>query len=175
MRAKPALFLDRDGVINVERGRHIGTIADFEFMPGALELCFSAQTAGWEIIIITNQSAIAKGLFTLEQIEAVNAFMTQTFLDAGIKITELFCCPHHPDISRCFCRKPGTLFFERAIARFGVDATASWMLGDRARDLIPAKSLGIRTMGVGFTELFPEKVADFHVADTREALSLLFP
>ncbi len=91
-----ALFLDRDGVVNIDHG-HVGKIEDFDFMEGIFELCQKAQNAGYLIIIVTNQAGIAKGYYTEEQFVTLNNWMKNEFKKKGIYITKTYYCPYHID------------------------------------------------------------------------------
>lgn len=130
-------------------------------MRGILKLTKKAQKEGYKIIIVTNQSGIARGLYTHKDVEILHAHMRKLFDEAGIGIDQVFYCPHHPDFNgKCFCRKPGSLLLERAAAAFRVDTAQSFMLGDKARDLMAGQKVGCKTVWVG------EKDADFE-ADYR--------
>ncbi|MDP2189406.1 MAG: HAD family hydrolase [Sphingobacteriaceae bacterium] len=140
---KPALFLDRDGVINHDPGDYTCSPADFEFNPGIFDFLRKALQQNYLLIVVTNQGGIAKGLYTLETFYAINQKMLIGFAAEGIDIAEVYFCRHHPDYGQCLCRKPGSLFFEKAVARFDIDTTASLMIGDRDRDLEAAAAVGI--------------------------------
>lgn len=141
---KSALFLDRDGVINHDPGDYTCSPADFEFNPGIFEFLQQAQARGYLLLVVTNQGGIAKGLYTLETFHQINQKMLIGFAKAGIEIAEVYFCRHHPDHGKCLCRKPDSLFFEKAVARFDIDVAHSLMIGDRERDLEAAAAVGIR-------------------------------
>jgi D-glycero-D-manno-heptose 1,7-bisphosphate phosphatase len=141
---KSALFLDRDGVINHDPGDYTCSPADFEFNPGIFEFLQHAQAQGYLLLVVTNQGGIAKGLYTLETFDQINQKMLNGFAKAGIEIAEVYFCRHHPDYGKCLCRKPGSLFFEKAVARFNISIADSLMIGDRERDLEAAAAVGIR-------------------------------
>lgn len=169
----PALFLDRDGVINLEQNRHIWQIEDFIFCEGVFELCAYVQSLHWNIIIITNQSAIAQQKCWAFEVERLHRFMIQEFAKRKVDIHpfNVWYCPHHPSVSACFCRKPGSLWFERALAQLKVEPTNCWMIGDRARDLLPAKALGMHTVHKIGTE--PCDFADYSIADLNALIAVL--
>ena len=140
-----AVFLDRDGVIN-EKGQsyYIHREEEFIFNKGVTEALRHFTERGYLLIIITNQGGIAKGVFTVEQLDKLHRFMLSSLESSGIKITGIFYCPHHPDVEPCKCRKPGTLLFEKAIEKYDIDPAASVMIGDSETDIIPAEKLGIK-------------------------------
>ncbi len=139
-----ALFLDRDGVINRERGMHTWRLADFELLPDVPEALRNAQQAGWLLVVITNQSGIGLGLYGHADVERLHRYLHTMLGEQGIHLTDILYCPHHPDGGRCLCRKPGSLLLERACARHGIDPAASIMIGDRERDVRAAEATGMR-------------------------------
>ncbi len=140
----PALFLDRDGVINRERGMHTWRLEEFEILPGVAEAVRMAHAAGLLVIVITNQSGIGLGLYGHGDVDRVHAYLHRQLALQGAQLDAVYYCPHHPEQGRCLCRKPGSLLFERAIARFGIDAGRSLMVGDRQRDMDAAQAAGVR-------------------------------
>lgn len=140
---KRALFLDRDGVINHDPGDYTCSVEDFHFNPSLFPLLQRAQNQGFLLIVVTNQAGISKGLYSLETFAQINQKMITGLAAEGIAIAEVYFCRHHPDYGKCLCRKPGSLFFEKAVARFGLTASACLMLGDRERDLQAAAAVGI--------------------------------
>jgi D-glycero-D-manno-heptose 1,7-bisphosphate phosphatase len=140
-----AVFLDRDGVINRKGGSYyIFREEDFIFNDGLTEALKYFASGGFLLIIITNQGGIAKGLFTTAHLEKLHSFMTESLAASGIKITAVYHCPHHPDISGCECRKPGSLLFENAIAEYEIDPARSFMIGDSEIDIRAAEKTGIK-------------------------------
>lgn len=134
------IFLDRDGVINRDRVDYAYDLAHFEILPGVAEALAKLKRAGFTLVIVTNQSGIAKGIYTRQDMEACHQFMheqTHHVIDA------VYYAPHHPGVTESLTRKPDSLMFEKAIARFGVDTKQSWMIGDKERDILPAYKLGI--------------------------------
>lgn len=144
-----AVFLDRDGVINRERGEYTFRIKDFELIEGVVDSIDKIKSAGYKVIVITNQAGIAKGLYSVEQMKACHLKMQEA---CSNQFDAIYFAPLHPSISESLARKPGSLMFERAMAKFDIDVSESWMVGDKMRDLIPAKALGIRTILVGEAE-----------------------
>ena len=138
-----ALFLDRDGVINLDHG-YVGKVEDFEFVDGILDCIRRLQTKGFQPIVVTNQSGIGRGYYSLEDFEKVTDFMLQKMREHGIAIerAHVFFCPHTPDRG-CDCRKPAPGMFLQAKKRFGIDMAASLMLGDKPSDIEAAKAAGV--------------------------------
>jgi D-glycero-D-manno-heptose 1,7-bisphosphate phosphatase len=138
-----ALFLDRDGVINIDHG-YVGRIEDFQFVEGVLPMIRLAQEAGYLPIVVTNQSGIGRGYYTREDFEAVTRYMIEKMREAGIEISreQVFFCPHAPE-EGCACRKPRPGMLLEAKERFGLDMEASWMIGDKASDIEAARAAGV--------------------------------
>ena len=138
-----ALFLDRDGVINVDHG-YVSRIEDFEFVDGILEFIKEAQRKGYLPIVITNQSGIGRGYYTQEDFERLTAHMLEKMQEYGIRIgrEQVFHCPHDPD-EGCSCRKPMPGMFLAAAERFDVDMEHSIMIGDKPSDVEAAKAAGV--------------------------------
>lgn len=141
--AAKCVFLDRDGVINRERGDYTYKVEDFEIIKGVYEALNVLKSRGYLIIVITNQAGISRKIFTRKDMKECHRYM-QKKLD--YMIDDIFYCPYHPDQTASLCRKPDSLMFERAIAKYHIDHSASWMAGDKERDLIPAKKTGIKTI-----------------------------
>jgi len=141
---KSALFLDRDGVINHDPGDYTCSPADFEFNPGIFDFLQKALAQHYLLIVVTNQGGIAKGKYSLETFYSINQKMLFGLAAQGINIAEVYYCRHHPDYGNCLCRKPGSLFFEKAVARFDIAVESSLMIGDRDRDLVAAAVVGVR-------------------------------
>ena len=140
---KKAVFLDRDGVINVERG-YTHRLEDFVILPDLLEVLQLFQKKGYLLIVVSNQSGIAKGLYKQQEVEILHKFMVQEFTKNGIELSEIYYCVHHPDVSKCICRKPDSLFVEKALARFNIDAKQSYFIGDKERDTEAAEKAGVK-------------------------------
>jgi D-glycero-D-manno-heptose 1,7-bisphosphate phosphatase len=140
-----AVFLDRDGVINRKGGSYyIYREEEFIINNGVEEALSYLIRKGFLLIIITNQGGIAKGIFTEAQIETAHRFMVEKLAASGIKITGIYYCPHHPDISVCECRKPGSLLFEKAVAEHNIDRAGSFMIGDSEIDIEASEKAGIK-------------------------------
>lgn len=141
---KGAVFLDRDGVLNRERGAHTWRVEDFEVLPEVAEGLLAIHKAGLLAIVITNQSGIALGMYDHADVANVHAYLHRQLASHGVALDAVYYCPHHPDKGRCLCRKPAGFLFERAIARYAIDASRSVMIGDKQRDIDAAASAGVR-------------------------------
>lgn len=163
-----AIFFDRDGVINVERGDYVWAPADFILYPASIELMILAQKEGFVIIIITNQGGISKKIYTTDDVIKLYQIICHEVESGGGKIDDFFYCPHHPTVSKCLCRKPESLFFERAIYKHKIQPEKSFMIGDREKDLIPAKKMNMNTIAIGDLN---SSWADYIFPNTEEVLS----
>ena len=140
MTLRPAAFLDRDGVLNEDLG-YVHRAADFRWMPGALVACQRLQDAGYALVVVTNQSGVARGMYTLADVDQLHEFMAQEMAAAGVKLTGIYACPHHPDALQlayrqdCNCRKPQPGMLRQAIKEHGLDPARSVMIGDRSSDV----------------------------------------
>ena len=139
--SKKAIFLDRDGVVNKEVN-YLFKIEDFEFIDGIFDTCLYFQNLGYAIIIVTNQSGIARKYYTENDYQTVTKWMLRQFEDRGIEILNVFHCPHGPE-STCECRKPKPGMFLKAKDKHNTDMEKSWMIGDKEVDVIAANSAGI--------------------------------
>jgi D-glycero-D-manno-heptose 1,7-bisphosphate phosphatase len=140
-----AIFLDRDGVINRKgSGYYIFREEEFLFNKGVTDALKYFISKGYLLIVITNQGGIAKGIYTLAHLEKLHNYMKNKLKASDIELNDIFYCPHHPDISSCHCRKPGTLMFEQAIAKHNIDPKTSFMIGDSDIDMQAAKKMGIK-------------------------------
>ena len=139
-----AVFLDRDGVINRERGEHTWRLEDFEILPDVATALLELQRAGFALVVVTNQSGIGLGLYGHADVERLHGYLHDMLSKHGVQLTAIYYCPHHPTGGHCLCRKPGSLLLERAIARYGMDPAGSVMIGDRERDLHAAEGAGVR-------------------------------
>ncbi len=141
-----AIFLDRDGVINYDKNDYTWRIDDFEILPGVFAACREFIRKEFKLIVVTNQGGIAKGLYTHSDVEALHQHMIELLSSEGINLTEVYYCPHHEISGKCMCRKPGSLLVEKAIARFDIDPSTSYFIGDRERDIQAGEAAGV--MGI---------------------------
>lgn len=128
-----ALFLDRDGIINIDHG-YVYMTKDFEFTKGIFEICALFQSLGYTLFVVTNQSGIARGYYKEEDFRHLTQWMVQQFKQKGIKIEKVFYCPHLPN-ANCKCRKPNTGMIEQAISEYSIDLLHSWIIGDKQSDI----------------------------------------
>jgi D-glycero-D-manno-heptose 1,7-bisphosphate phosphatase len=140
-----ALFLDRDGVVNVEKN-YLYKIDDFEFIEGIVEVCRHYEANGYLIIIVTNQSGISRGYYTEKDFKHLSEWMIEHFNSLGVTITRIYHCPHHETIDGvCDCRKPEPGMFLEAQKDFDIDMKNSVMIGDNERDIEAAIRAGVMT------------------------------
>lgn len=139
-----AVFLDRDGVINTERNDYVWKVNEFVLNNTVQESLAELKRRGFLLIVVTNQGGIDKGLYTKNEVEQCHKKMKDELAKSGVTLDEIYYCSHHPDFSNCICRKPDSLFIEKAIARFDIDTAASFFIGDRERDIQAAEKAGVR-------------------------------
>ena len=145
-RRRRAVFLDRDGTLIRER-EYLADPEGVALLPGVVEALRLFRKAGLALVVVTNQSGIARGLYTLEDYEAVARRLDEKLREEGVMLDATYFCPHHPDFTGpCDCRKPALGMYLRAAAELDLDLPRSFFVGDRQKDLTPAVSLG----GSGF-------------------------
>ena len=148
-RSRPAVFLDRDGTIVDDPG-FLHRAADVRLLPGAAAAIARLNAAGWPVVVVTNQSGIARGLYDVAAYESVQRRVEELLRESGARLDATYYCPHHPDFTGpCDCRKPGTALFQRAATDLNLDLTRSWFVGDRDSDVEPAQALGGRGILLG--------------------------
>lgn len=162
-----ALFLDRDGVINKEK-HYLFKINDFEFIDGIFELCKFYQNSGFIIIVITNQSGIARGYYSEEDFALLTKWMIDEFKKRGVDIAKVYYCPHHPDFTgKCSCRKPDIGLILEAKEEFGLNLEECILIGDKISDINAAKTAGIKN-----SYLFNNKIHEKSINNARVIHSL---
>lgn len=161
------IFLDRDGVINKDYVDYVYTAEKLEILPGVPEALKTLKEAGYVLVVVTNQSGIAKGIYTREQMHETHRLIQEACEHV---IDQFYYAPWHPKIHESLTRKPGTLMFEKGIAKFDIDPKASWMIGDKETDLIPAKKFGISTIQVDRND---SQLADFHAHNLPDAVRII--
>jgi len=145
---RPAAFLDRDGVINFDRG-YVHRRQDFEFIPGVFDAARTLRGLGYQLLVVTNQSGIGRETYTEEDFHALDDWMRARFAEAGAKIAATYHCPHHPTDAvgeyriDCECRKPRPGMLLRAAADHGLALDRSLLIGDKASDLQAARAAGV--------------------------------
>lgn len=138
---KKVVFVDRDGTINQDSAAYIKGWSEFEFLPRSIEALRDLTAAGFTIIVITNQSAIARKLISAEGLEHIHSNMKAAVKSGGGEISDIFFCPHMPD-DNCECRKPAPGLIMQAHQKYHIDLTASVMIGDSARDIESGHNAG---------------------------------
>jgi D-glycero-D-manno-heptose 1,7-bisphosphate phosphatase len=152
-RKRRAVFLDRDGTLNVDR-EYVGTPEDVELVPNAAEGARMLADAGFVLVVVSNQSGIARGYFSEAQADAVDQRVAELFAARGVTIAASYRCPHLPDAPlpeyaiACDCRKPLPGLIRRAAADLSLDLKSSWAIGDRVRDVAAGAAAGCRTIAV---------------------------
>ncbi len=141
---RAAVFLDRDGTL-VEERDYLSDPAGIALIPGAVAALAALRAAGYALVVVTNQSGIARGLYGEAEYEAVTESLERVLREAGAPLDAVYHCPHHPDVgAACACRKPATGMHEEAARDLGLDLAASWYVGDKVSDVLPAETLGGR-------------------------------
>ena len=160
-----AVFMDRDGVINFDPNRYTYKLEEFVLLEGVPEALQLLKNAGYYLVIITNQAGIAKKIYGHEEVKACHQKMHELTDNA---IDGVYYSPYHPQATQSLGRKPGSLLFEKAMAKFDVDPTQSYMFGDKERDLVPAVTFGFKTIQVFSVHEPTSKVADYQVKSLLE-------
>ncbi|MDN2663288.1 D-glycero-beta-D-manno-heptose 1,7-bisphosphate 7-phosphatase [Psychromonas sp. 14N.309.X.WAT.B.A12] len=149
-KSKPAVFLDRDGVINKDNG-YVSEIDDFEFLEGAIEACIALKKKGYLLVVVTNQSGIARGYFSEEQFHTLTEWMDWSMADRGVDLDGIYYCPHHSEAGigefkiDCECRKPKPGMLSNAIDDLSIDVENSILVGDKVSDIQAGIAAGVKT------------------------------
>lgn len=149
-----AVFLDRDGIINGDYG-YVYKIEEFKIIPRVFEALKKLQDAKYKLVIITNQSGIARGFYTEQDFFILDKYIHKIFQEQGIQLEKTYFCPHHSTdgIGKykidCVCRKPKPGMILQAAKDYDIDLTNSWLIGDSLRDIEAGKSAGCRTILIG--------------------------
>ncbi|MEY3417550.1 MAG: hypothetical protein RL060_1662 [Bacteroidota bacterium] len=162
------IFLDRDGVINKDKVDYVYTPAELFIIDGVPEALTAFKKAGYLIVIITNQSGIAKGIYTKQDVMHIHDLIQEA---SSFALDDIFMAPYHETYHNSLSRKPGSLMFERAISKHNIDIAASWMIGDKERDLIPGKKFGLQTILVDNKKETP--YADFYAENLLGASKII--
>ena len=168
-----AIFLDRDGTINVEKN-YLYKIENFEFLPNVVKALKLLQDNGYKLIVITNQSGIGRGYYSEEDFKILNDWMLKKLGEKGITITAVYYCPHLPDATiekyriDCTCRKPKLGMYEKAIKDYNIDLTESYAIGDKIRDCFICEKSACRGFLVGSNE--KQEIIDDVRAGNRERI-----
>lgn len=177
-RLRPALFLDRDGVINVEKN-YVHRIEDFEFLDGIFDLCRAATERNMPIVVVTNQAGIGRGYYSEAQFLTLTDWMRARFEEERAPIRAVYFCPYHPEQGvgeyrkESFDRKPNPGMLLRARDELGLDLARSILIGDKTSDIAAAKAAGVGLsvlLGADTGNAVPDRV----VASLHEACEWLF-
>jgi heptosyltransferase-2 len=152
------IFLDRDGTLNPDPG-YIRSSDQYEIFPGVAQALSRLKQAGARLIVVTNQSGVARGFFSAGDLDGIHAKLRCLLGEAGVSLDAIYVCPHHPD-EGCDCRKPDRGLIDRAVGEQRVDLTRSYLIGDHARDMELAKRVGSRGILVTTGAVPPEQVEE---------------
>lgn len=140
-----AVFIDRDGTLNEESG-YLHRAEDCRFIPGAIDAVARLNAAGFLVVVVTNQSGIARGYYTEDDLERLHAYMATRLAAGGARIDGWYFCPHHPDFlsadADCACRKPLPGMLQQAAHELEIDLASSWMVGDKLADVEAGRAAG---------------------------------
>lgn len=180
--ASPALFIDRDGTL-VEARHYPSRPEDLVLYPGIGPGLRLLRDAGWKLVVVTNQSGIARGLFTEDDLALMHDHLRAGLAAEGVAIDAIFHCPHHPDGARpdlaiaCDCRKPRPGMLRTAAGELAIDLAASWMVGDILDDVEAGNRAGCRTvlvdLGTESPPTFPDRRPTAVARDTAHALAIV--
>jgi len=147
-----ALFLDRDGIINIDHG-YVSSIEKFDFSQDIFTFLKLFQKEGYLFFIVTNQSGIGRGYYSEKDFQTLTQWMLQAFEHEGLPITKVYHCPHAPEV-KCHCRKPAIGMIEKTVQTYNIDLSASWMIGDKQSDIDFAQNAKIKhTIALGKREI----------------------
>nr|WP_226374635.1 D-glycero-beta-D-manno-heptose 1,7-bisphosphate 7-phosphatase [Pantoea stewartii] len=144
----PAIFLDRDGTLNVDHG-YVHEIDHFQFINGVIEALQQLKKMGFALVVVTNQSGIARGMFSEDQFMQLTEWMDWSLADRDVDLDGIYFCPHHPDATveayrqQCDCRKPQPGMLLAAQEELHIDMAASYMVGDKLEDMQAAQAAGV--------------------------------
>ncbi|KEY42077.1 phosphatase [Pantoea agglomerans] len=150
----PAIFLDRDGTLNVDNG-YVHEIDDFQFIDGTIEALQQLKTMGFALVVVTNQSGIARGMFTEDTFMRLTEWMDWSLADRDVDLDGIYFCPHHPEATvaefrqACDCRKPQPGMLLTAQEELNIDMAASYMVGDKLEDMLAGQAAGVGKESTG--------------------------
>lgn len=176
-----AIFLDRDGTLNIDYG-YVHEIDQFHFIEGSIEALQQLKQMGYLLVLVSNQSGIARGYFSEQQFLQLTEWMDWSLADRGVDLDGIYYCPHHPDgigefKQDCNCRKPKAGMLGQAIKELKIDPACSIMIGDKMEDMMAGKSAGIKMnilvrSGKTVTE-DSEKLADYVIDSITDVVALI--
>lgn len=167
-----AAFLDRDGVINQKapEGAYITRWEDVKFLPGVVEAIVQLNQAGWQVIMISNQRCVAKGLVSIPELEALHQRMRAWLFEYGAVINAIYYCPHEKTQPPCNCRKPEPGMLLQAAREHQIDMANSWMIGDSESDIEAGHRAGCNTLRIQPANRKADRKANLHASSLREAV-----
>lgn len=168
-----AIFLDRDGVINIDK-EYLYKIEDFEFQENIFQILLYLESKGYNLFIVTNQSGIGRGYYHTIDFEKLTIWMLEEFRKKGINISQVEYCPHKP-ADKCSCRKPNTKMLKNILKIFDIDLGNSWMIGDKKSDMQFAKNGHIGKTIFFNTNQYKENTieADYQIKNLKEILEII--
>lgn len=176
---KRTVFLDRDGVLNQERGDYVFEPSQLSLIPGAAQAVAAFTKAGWSVVVFTNQAGVGRGYYTLATLDAIHDRMRAEIEAEGGTLEGIYACPHHPD-DNCLCRKPKPGLLLEAASELSIDLASSWVIGDSPRDIAAGHAVGCSTIVVltGHTKqydasVFPDPQPDQVFPDLAAAANWL--
>jgi len=146
--SRPAVFLDRDGTLNVEKG-YVHRYSEWVWIPGAIEAIRRVNDAGYLAIVVSNQAGVARGLYTEAHIAVLHAQVAADAVQSGARIDAFYYCPHHPQfgtVRDCACRKPGPGMILQAQREHAIDLARSFMIGDKMSDIEAGRAAGVKSL-----------------------------
>lgn len=177
--ALPAIFLDRDGVLNFDKG-YVHKLSDLEILSEVGRSLKFFKDSGFLLLVVTNQSGVARGYFSLEDVDLFHQNLNKKLFEAdSVKIDDFFVCPHHSSgtIAEysviCDCRKPKTKLADIAIKKWNVDLEASFMIGDKPSDIQLGKNLGIPSIQITNGQYEIDQDADFGCKNLWQAAEFI--
>lgn len=166
---RKCIFLDRDGVLNEEVGDYVFKKEDFKIMPGVPEALARLKAAGYLLIVITNQSGIAKGLYTKNDVLDCHNYLQKK---CNYLIDDLYFSPHHEDYDTAsLLKKPDSLMIEKAMAKYNIDPNMSWMIGDQQRDILAGRKAGLKTIYISKNK--KEALAEANTSSLSDAINFI--
>jgi D-glycero-D-manno-heptose 1,7-bisphosphate phosphatase len=174
-----AVFLDRDGVLNQDSG-YVFRTEDLRVLPGVPQTLQSLKKAGFLLVVITNQSGVARGMFSLSDVDTFHRHLRAEIVrQGGPELDAFYTCPHHPDGTvpefavRCSCRKPGPELLLRAARDLRIDLPSSWMIGDKDSDAAAARAAGVQAILIQSEKYRQEDATARSVSTITEAANLI--
>lgn len=153
MQKKKAVFLDRDGVINKELGDYVCRFEDFEILPHNYDALLEIQKKGYLILVATNQGGLAKGWYTVEELNKMHQHLKADYASHGITITAIYYCPHHPDFTGpCECRKPKPGMLLKGTNDYNLNPSECYFIGDKPTDVEAAKAAGMNGIQIAIDQ-----------------------